>query len=180
MGTTGIYPLQPLAGQPDPPQVTPTVSPPVPSIQQQTVTNPYRMGQAGAGRKVTHAMPGVPAYPTTSPQQAPPTSLPPSLPTYTPAPVQQTSSAPIEMAASPAHQVVGVAPDSIRGVAKPLHHHWFYLRPSEHYWIPFSLTDSASLEQAWARAGTDYSCQVLACEPVLMISLRLFSGVCAY
>lgn len=159
MGTTDIYHIQPLAGQPDPPQVTPTVSPPVASVQQQTATNPYRMEQAGGGRKVTHAMAGVSAYPT-APQQAPPTSLPHSLPTYPPAPVQQTSSAPIEMAASSTHHVVGVAPDSIGGVAKPLGHHWFYLRPSEHYWIPFSLTDSASLEQAWAMPGTDNSHQV--------------------
>ena len=30
----------------------------------------------------------------------------------------------------------------------PVRHHWFYLRSQENYWIPFSLTDSASLENA--------------------------------
>ena len=50
-------------------------------------------------------------------------------------------------------------------MAQQLRHHWFYLRPNEHYWIPFSLVDSASLEHAWATA--DHSQQVRGggCDP---------------
>lgn len=165
VASTEAYSLQPLAGQPDTLQATPTAPPPmasVPPIQ----SNPYRMGPAGGGRKVAHALDGGPTYPTppltSTPQQAPPTSLPHSLPTYNPAPVQPVSSAPAEMAAFPVHQVVGVAPDTVGGVAQSLRYHWFYLRPSERYWIPFSLTDSASLEQAWAMGGS--SSQVQTCK----------------
>lgn len=54
---------------------------PVPQ-QQQTPTNPYRLGTGGGSKRVTYGTGGVTSsYPT----QAPPTSLPPSLPnTYTP------------------------------------------------------------------------------------------------
>ena len=30
----------------------------------------------------------------------------------------------------------------------PVRQHWFYLRPDETYWIPFSLVDSRALETA--------------------------------
>ena len=41
----------------------------------------------------------------------------------------------------------------------PVRHHWFYLRPQESYWIPFSLVDSARLETALL-SGKDASQQV--------------------
>ena len=34
------------------------------------------------------------------------------------------------------------------GTSPLLTYHWFYLRSLENYWIPFSLTDSAALENA--------------------------------
>ena len=46
------------------------------------------------------------------------------------------------------------------GVAQTLRHHWFYLRPNERYWIPFSLVDSAHLEQAWTSAAGNPALQV--------------------
>ena len=49
---------------------------------------------------------------------------------------------------------------SLGGLAQPVRHHWFYLRPNEKYWIPFSLTDSAHLEEALLRSGGDTSQQV--------------------
>lgn len=36
------------------------------------------------------------------------------------------------------------------GIAPPIRHHWFYLRPQENYWIPFSMVDSNMLEGAVA------------------------------
>lgn len=48
----------------------------------------------------------------------------------------------------------------------PVKHHWFYLRSQENYWIPFSLTDSAALENA-VMSCPDVSQQVLIHEIML-------------
>ena len=67
-----MFSIQPLAGQPDTPQTTPTATPPVASVAPQQSANPYRLGQQAGGKRVVYG--GV-ATPTS--QSAPPTSLPP-------------------------------------------------------------------------------------------------------
>jgi hypothetical protein len=162
VGVADIYSLQPLAGQPDTPKATPTAPPPVASVTpvQQVAANPYRLGQTG-GKRVARGLAGVSVHATPPSQplpQAPPPSLPPSLPTaVTPGPAQAYST-PVEVSAVPPH--VGVAAGFVGGVAQPLCYHWFYLRPSERYWIPFSLTDSAALEQAWTTADPSHQMEV--------------------
>ena len=66
----------------------------------------------------------------------------------------QAYSTAVEVTAVPAQ--VGVPAGLVGGMAQPLCYHWFYLRPNERYWIPFSLTDSAVLEQAWATADPSH------------------------
>ncbi|CAI8002526.1 SEC23-interacting protein [Geodia barretti] len=140
-----MFSIQPLAGQPDTPQTTPTATPPVASVAPQQSANPYRLGQQAGGKRVVYG--GV-ATPTS--QSAPPTSLPPpplSTTDYTQGQAQVGVNA-----LPPQHEV---------GVAQTLRHHWFYLRPNERYWIPFSLVDSAHLEQAWTSAAGNPALQVL-------------------
>ena len=43
---------------------------------------------------------------------------------------------------------------------QPVHHHWFYLRHEERYWIPFSLVDSKQLEDAFIMSGRNISQEV--------------------
>ena len=182
-----LYSIQPLAVQPDTPQATPTAPPPTASVTpvQQVAANPYRLGQAG-GKRVAHGLAGVSAQTTPPPQplpQAPPPSLPPSIPTgVAPGPAQvrssgvnqsiysippQAYSTPVEVTTAPAQ--VGVPAGLAGGVAQPLCYHWFYLRPNERYWIPFSLTDSAVLEQAWATA-----------DPSLQVPTHHTCSLCVY
>ena len=165
MKTADMFPIQPLAGQPDTPQATPTATPPVAAIAPQQSANPYRLGQAG-GKRVVYG--GV-ATSTSQPlQPAPPTSLPPSVATtdytqvssahhVTRVVVHEVSSSILQTQVGvtpfPPQQEVGVAPQV--GVVQQLRHHWFYLRPNERYWIPFSLVDSAHLEQAWVSAAVN-------------------------
>jgi hypothetical protein len=143
-GTADIFSIQPLAGQPDTPQTTPTATPPVASVAPQQSANPYRLGQQAGGKRVVYG--GV-ATPTS--QSAPPTSLPPpplSTTDYTQGQAQ------VGVNALPTQHEVGVA--------QTLRYHWFYLRPNERYWIPFSLVDSAHLEQAWTSAAGNPAIQV--------------------
>ena len=46
------------------------------------------------------------------------------------------------------------------GAVQPVRYHWFYLRPSERYWIPFSMVDSNRLEETFLRSGHDTSQEV--------------------
>ena len=50
-------------------------------------------------------------------------------------------------------------PMQLEGV-QPVHHHWFYLRHEERYWIPFSLVDSKQLEDAFIMSGHNISQEV--------------------
>ena len=50
-------------------------------------------------------------------------------------------------------------PMQLEGV-HPVHHHWFYLRHEERYWIPFSLVDSKQLEDVFIMSGHNISQEV--------------------
>ena len=56
------------------------------------------------------------------------------------------------------HTAMGMAGEGAMGYV-PVRQHWFYLRPEETYWIPFSLMDSQALETAFLQAQ-DTSLQV--------------------
>ena len=84
MESVDDYMLQPLAGQPDVPQITPTATPPVasvvpvPQLGRTAAPNPYRMGTTGA-RKPTYSTSLPPPPHTSHPSQLtppPPISAP--------------------------------------------------------------------------------------------------------
>ena len=45
--------------------------------------------------------------------------------------------------------------------SEPVRPHWFYLRPEERYWFPFSLSDSARLEEALLSQGQGANNEVM-------------------
>ena len=68
----------------------------------------------------------------------PPSQPPPIVPSTNASPPTQWGGVPV---------VVGGG-----GEAAPVQH-WFYLRPGERYWIPFSVVDSNQLEEALISSG---------------------------
>lgn len=133
---------QPLVGSGPPSQPLGGGGGPPGSVQPQTQTAPL----------VPPLQQGQPPPPSLGiPLQPPPPTIPPTG-TAT-GPPTQPSQWPTAVGG------VGAGPGS--GEEAALLQHWFYLRPGESYWIPFSVVDSNRLEEALASSGRGQAQEVV-------------------